>query len=138
MPAGTIYMYYSRGGDSFNVTCAGEGNAIILKSAVATEDNDDEMLAIMQQANPVKGGKTRLLERLCSGQTLLCRALGLKVTDWNMKNFAAERLFIECVGYIPEKIAIAPRLGIPKGRDEHLLLRFIDEKYIKSSTNGRV
>ena len=30
----TIYMYYAHGGDSFNFSCQGEGNAVLLKSAV--------------------------------------------------------------------------------------------------------
>jgi DNA-3-methyladenine glycosylase len=34
MPPGTVYMYYSRGGDSLNVSCKGEGNAVLIKSAV--------------------------------------------------------------------------------------------------------
>src|SRR5687767_2567988 len=33
MPAGTIYMYYARGGDSLNISCQGEGNAVLIKSA---------------------------------------------------------------------------------------------------------
>ena len=31
MPAGTIYMYYARGGDSFNISCQGDGNAVLIK-----------------------------------------------------------------------------------------------------------
>ena len=27
MPPGTIYMYYARGSDSFNISCSGKGNA---------------------------------------------------------------------------------------------------------------
>src|SRR3990167_6381914 len=33
MPAGTIYMYYARGGDSLNISCQGKGNAVLIKSA---------------------------------------------------------------------------------------------------------
>ena len=32
MPPGTLYLYYARGGDSFNVSCAGEGNAVLVKA----------------------------------------------------------------------------------------------------------
>ncbi|MEQ8982608.1 MAG: DNA-3-methyladenine glycosylase, partial [Deltaproteobacteria bacterium] len=32
MPAGTIYMYYARGGDSLNVSCRGPGNAVLFKA----------------------------------------------------------------------------------------------------------
>ena len=34
MSPGIIYMYYSRGGDSFNISCRGKGNAVLIKSAV--------------------------------------------------------------------------------------------------------
>lgn len=53
MPAGTIYMYYARGGDSFNISCQGKGNAVLLKSGIATEDNSPEVLAMMQISNPI-------------------------------------------------------------------------------------
>ena len=32
MPPGTIYMYFSRGSDSLNISCHGEGNAVLIKS----------------------------------------------------------------------------------------------------------
>ena len=143
MPAGTIYMYYARGGDSFNVSCHGEGNAVLLKSGVATEDNPPDVLSAMAEANPVMNRKTgesrpRPFDRLCSGQTLLCKSMGLKVTEWRGKTFDAASIYIDDIGYTPENIAVAPRLGIPKGRDEHLPLRFIDTAFIKSTTNGRI
>jgi DNA-3-methyladenine glycosylase len=34
MAPGTIYMYYSRGGDSMNISARGEGNAVLIKSGV--------------------------------------------------------------------------------------------------------
>ncbi len=139
MPAGTIYMYYARGGDSLNISAAGEGNAVLIKSAVATEDNSPETIEIMLKDNPVKSsGKPRPVERLCSGQTILCRALGLKVGEWDGKQFNPLVFYAEDTGYRPEKILSAPRLGIPKGRNEELILRFIDAKYLKHTTNGRV
>ena len=33
MPPGTIYMYFARGRDSFNISCQGDGNAVLIKSA---------------------------------------------------------------------------------------------------------
>ena len=143
MPAGTIYMYYARGGDSFNVSCHGEGNAVLFKSGVATEDNSPEILAMMQISNPIIDKKTgnvkeRPLHRLCSGQTLLCKSMELKVPGWRTKTFDPNKLYIEDIGYKPVEIITAARLGIPKGRDEHLMLRFIDGAYVKSTTNGNV
>ena len=129
MPAGTIYMYYARGGDSFNVSCRGEGNAVLIKSGCvyADEATHPQMLATMQRLNPQKNSPLpRPIHRLCAGQTLLCKALGLKVLDWDQKSFDPHQLFLKDVGYRPQKIIQTYRLGIPQGRDEQLLYRFID------------
>jgi DNA-3-methyladenine glycosylase len=136
MPAGTIYMYYARGGDSLNVSCQGEGNAVLIKSGIIYPERDPNpnALQIMQALNPLPGGRTRTLERLCSGQTLLCRSLGLKVPEWDQQNFHPEKFYIAEVGYTPQKIIQTTRLGIPLGRDEHLPYRFIDAQYAHRST----
>lgn len=137
MPPGTIYMYYSRGGDSLNVSCRGEGTAVLLKAAIPYEDKKTaaQMLAIMQKLNPVKiSGKIRAPERLCSGQTLLCKSLGLTVKEWDQKQFKKKYFYIEDVGYQPKKTIQTTRLGIPKGRDEHLPYRFIDFEYVRFCT----
>lgn len=128
MAGGTIYMYYARGGDSLNVSCRGEGNACLIKSAkpYCDERSAPNMLALMHKLNPAVSGALRHPERLCSGQTLLCRALGLKVPEWDAKSFDPKRFYIEDVGYRPEKIIQTTRLGIPIGRDEHLMYRYID------------
>ena len=138
MEAGTIYMYYSRGGDSLNICAKDEGNAVLIKSGMAAGINNDTVLAIMQKDNPVKNtDRLRNQERLCSGQTLLCKSLGLRVKDWNGKTF--NRIFyIQDTGYVPGEILTGKRLGIPPGRDEHLLLRFIDAGCIKYTTKGRI
>lgn len=136
MPAGTIYMYYAHGADSFNISCHGEGNAVLLKSGIPYLNADeDKMLATMQALNPLKQGQRQIM-RLCSGQTLLCRSLGLKVSEWNQKNFSPAQLFIKDIGYKPSKIIQTFRMGIPTGRDEHLLYRFIDLTYSKYCTSN--
>ncbi|MBF0289583.1 MAG: DNA-3-methyladenine glycosylase [SAR324 cluster bacterium] len=129
MEPGTIYMYYARGGDSLNFSCQGEGNAVLIKSCLVycDEHTSSEMLPLMQKLNPQKNmNRPRPIHYLCSGQTLLCKSLGLKVTDWDQKYFDPERFFLEDIGYRPEKIIQTTRLGIPQGRDEHLMYRFID------------
>jgi DNA-3-methyladenine glycosylase len=138
MPAGTIYMYYARGGDSCNISCQGEGNAVLLKSGIPyTPDADEKMLATMHQLNPRANGRgLRIINKLCAGQTLLCKSLGLKVPDWDQKNLDATTLRIDDVGYQPQEIIQTPRLGIPQGRDEHLLLRFIDYQYAAYCTRN--
>ena len=143
MSAGTIYMYYARGGDSFNVSCHGEGNAVLLKSGIAAEDNPAEVLSIMQAENPIVNRRNgeireRPVTRLCSGQTLLCKSMALKVTDWRGKNFDPAKLYMEDTGYRPAESVVAPRRGIPQGRDGHLPLRLIDMAYVKSTNNERV
>lgn len=137
MPAGTIYMYYCRGADSLNISAKGEGNAVLVKSGIPYEEkNSDRMIHIMQTLNPMKNtNKTRSKNKLCSGQTLLCKSLNLKVSNWNQKQFDKKLFYIDDVGYRSQRIIETTRLGIPKGRDEHLLLRFIDEKYMRLSTN---
>ncbi|HED32647.1 MAG TPA: DNA-3-methyladenine glycosylase [Gammaproteobacteria bacterium] len=136
MPAGTIYMYYARGKDSFNVSCRGEGDAVLIKSAFPFESITPAALKAMQRLNPTVSGEARPIEKLCAGQTLLCRALNLKVPDWDQQSFDSQRLFIDDTGYQPDEIVQAPRLGIPTGRDEHLMLRFIDLAYAKYCTRN--
>ena len=132
MAAGTIYMYYARGGDSLNISARGMGNAVLIKSALpylgknAAHASQTDMIAIMQSLNPSASGGQRKLETLCSGQTLLCRSLGLKVKKWDKKNFQRDCFYVSDEGYYPKKIIQARRLGIPKGRDEHYFYRFID------------
>jgi len=139
MPPGTIYMYYARGGDSLNISARGEGNAVLIKSAVVHFDRTSPRsnLAIMQRLNPVKGsGKLRPEEKLCSGQTLLCASLGLKVDRWNQQQFDRRHFYLDDVGYRPETIIQTTRLGIPAGRDEHLMYRYIDYAHAAQCTNN--
>ena len=82
---------------------------------------------LVHQMNPSKNSSLpRPINKLCSGQTLLCKSLGLKVTEWNQQSLDSNRIRIEDVGYTPQKIIQTTRLGIPTGRDEHLPYRFID------------
>lgn len=137
MPAGTIYMYYARGKDSLNVSCQGDGNAVLIKAAIPYEHADDysEMLKHMQHLNPLPSGVLRQPHRLCAGQTLLCKSLGIKLTDWDQQQFCPERFHIADVGYQPKQIIQTTRLGIPSGRDELLPYRFIDHDYIHAATS---
>ncbi|KAL6052419.1 putative 3-methyladenine DNA glycosylase [Balamuthia mandrillaris] len=150
MDPGTIYMYYSRAGDSMNVSCKGQGNAVLIKAGVPyLEDLDQEaaqrMLRHMRTLNPITSrgrrrgpatgtARERPQTRLCAGQTLLCRSLGLKVEDWNARSFDPAALRLEDVGYRPTCIQETTRLGISLGRDHHLPLRFLDENFVESST----
>ncbi len=122
--AGTIYMYYARGRDSLNVSARGDGNAVLIKSAYP--ECDSKSLTAMQRLNPDNQGRPRPVTRLCAGQTLLCRALGLRVSDWDGGQFDPERLLIDDPGEPPPKLIQTTRLGIPVGRDEHLPYRFVD------------
>lgn len=137
MPPGTIYMYYSRAGDSLNFSARGRGNGVLVKSGIAYTDRKSpgKTLAIMQAMNPVNG-RTRSAERLCSGQTLLCRSLGLKVGEWNQQQLQRQRFMVEDVGYRPPELIQAARLGIPGGRDEHLPYRFVDAKHAVQATRN--
>lgn len=136
MEPGTIYMYYSRGGDSLNISAKGKGNAVLIKSAIpySNADNYPEMIKMMQELNPLPNNRRRVPLKLCSGQVLLCRALNLKVKHWDQKQFDVEHFFIQDIGYSPEKIVQRTRLGIRKDRDAHLPYRFIDSRYLKYCT----
>ncbi len=136
MSPGTIYMYYSRGKDSLNVSARGEGNAVLIKAGIPYQDSEHHsMIKIMRELNPPE---TRPLEKLCAGQTLLCRSLGLKVTDWNQKNFHPRKFYIADDGYHPHRIIQTTRLGIPPHRDPHLPYRFIDFDFIRACTRKPV
>ncbi len=135
MPAGTIYMYHSRAGASFNISAHGQGNAVLIKSAIPYLDNlsktdNQTMIATMQRLNPQKNGLPRNPQRLCSGQALLCRSLGLTISAWDAQQFDTNHFYISDVGYIPNTILTTTRLGIASHRDPHLPYRFIDEKFV--------
>ena len=133
MNPGTIYMYYARGHDSLNISCKGEGNAVLIKSAFPSCEG--EALLTMQKLNRTFDGKKRSVFALCRGQTLLCKSMSIKVKDWSGSQFN-EEFFIAETDYKPSKIIQAPRLGIPVARDEHLLYRFIDYSLAKFSTSN--
>ena len=138
MPAGTLYMYYARGGDSLNISSAGEGDGVLIKSGYPVVDaiSSSDSLALMRQLNPAANGELRDTQRLCNGQTLLCRSLHLKVPEWNAQQLDPQRLIVDDDGYRPEQIIQAPRLGIPLGRDEHLPYRFGDAAYARFCTRN--
>ena len=138
LDGGNIYMYYARGGDSLNFSAHGAGNAVLIKSAHPWLDelSGADSLAQMQRNNPDAQGHPRPQHKLCAGQTLLCKALGLKVREWDAKCFDPERLWVDDVTQRPSRIIQTTRLGIPHGRDEHLMYRFVDADYAKYCTRN--
>ncbi len=130
MPPGTLYLYYARGGDSLNVSCRGAGNAVLIKAGqpwplppeTAAERHG---LEAMRDSNPLPTGEPRPVERLCSGQTLLCRAMGIKVPDWNGRALPQADLQFADARLAAEPVLRTQRLGIPVGRDGHLPYRFV-------------
>ena len=138
LDGGHIYMYYARGGDSLNFSAHGPGNAVLIKSAHPWLDElaGPDSLAQMQRNNPDAQGNPRPEHKLCAGQTLLCKALGLKVREWDAKCFDPERLWVDDVREKPSRIIQTTRLGIPHGRDEHLMYRFVDADYAKYCTRN--
>ncbi|WP_125863009.1 DNA-3-methyladenine glycosylase [Pseudomonas versuta] len=138
LDGGHIYMYYARGGDSLNFSAYGPGNAVLIKSAYPWQDalSGPASLARMRLNNPDAQGRPRPDQKLCAGQTLLCKALGLKVPDWDAKCFDPERLRVDDVSQVPSRIIQTTRLGIPHGRDEHLMYRFVDADYAAYCTRN--
>ncbi|NIF17952.1 DNA-3-methyladenine glycosylase [Pantoea sp. Cy-639] len=138
LDGGHIYMYYARGGDSLNFSAQGAGNAVLIKSAYPWTDaiSGADALARMQLNNPDASGNPRPPERLCNGQTLLCRALGLKVPHWDAQRFDPDRLYVEDCGVEVPHVLQTTRLGIPHGRDEHLPYRFVDAAFARFCTRN--
>ena len=137
MPPGTIYMYYARGHDSFNISAKGDGAAVLIKSAIIDPREIDNMPMIkaMQKLNPAKDGSLRKPERLLSGQTLLCKSLNITVKAWDQRTFNAD-LFIEDCRDCPKVLIQTTRLGIAEKRDADLLHRFIDHQYAAQATQN--
>ena len=138
LDGGHIYMYYSRGGDSLNFSAHGPGNAVLIKSAYPWVDelSGPASLAQMLLNNPAANGSARPAQKLCAGQTLLCKALGLKVPMWDAKRFDPQGLVVEDVGTQLTQIIQTTRLGIPGGRDEHLMYRFVDASHAPYCTRN--
>jgi DNA-3-methyladenine glycosylase len=140
LDGGHIYMYYARGGDSLNFSAQGPGNAVLIKSAYPWVDDlsGSASLAQMLLNNPDAQGHPRPSQKLCAGQTLLCKSLGLKVPVWDAKRFDHQVLLVEDVGQTPAHIIQTTRLGIAHGRDEHLMYRFVDAAYAAYCTRNPV
>ncbi|WP_339530206.1 DNA-3-methyladenine glycosylase [Pseudomonas mucidolens] len=138
LDGGHIYMYYARGGDSLNFSAQGPGNAVLIKSAYpwVDETSGPDSLAQMLLNNPDASGRPRPPHKLCAGQTLLCKALGLKVPMWDAQRFDPQRFYVEDVGQAPAQIIQTTRLGIPGGRDEHLMYRFVDADFAPYCTRN--
>jgi DNA-3-methyladenine glycosylase len=138
MDGGVIYMYYARGGDSLNISAGGPGNAVLMKSGHPWLDavSSEASLARMQALNPAAQGHTRPPQRLCAGQTLLCKSLDLKVPDWDGRDFDPQQFYVEDVGARPARLIRTTRLGIPEGRDAHLPYRYVDPAYAPFSTRN--
>ena len=138
LDGGHIYMYYARGGDSLNFSAQGPGNAVLIKSGYPWVDelSGPASLAQMLLNNPTANGTERSSQKLCAGQTLLCKALGLKVPMWDGKRFDPRGLLVEDVGPQVAQIIQTTRLGIPDGRDEHLMYRFVDASHAAYCTRN--
>lgn len=135
MEPGTIYMYYSRGNDSIGFSTFADGSSVLVKSGIPFVEGPkaSKMLSKMHTLNPING-RMREDHLLCSGQTIICKSLGLKVKNWNKKNINGNNLYIEDVGYTPESLVACGRLGMSKKRHYKLLHRVFDAKYSNSIT----
>lgn len=137
MAPGTIYMYYARGRDSLNFSAMGPGNAVLIKAGKPYVDALSPRSSLDLMRSHLDDPK-RPEERLCGGQTLLCRALGLRVSEWNRAQLDPGRFRLSDVGYTPELIVRGRRHGIRPDRDAHRLYRFMDAASARCSTAGRV
>ena len=135
-PPGTIYMYHSRAGASLNVSCGTGPEAVLIKAGAPVVDKRSPQAALdaMHRLNPAPDGQSRRLEaRLCAGQTLLCRSLGLTVVEWNGRQFDSDRFYIEARRTTPPIVATL-RLGIRPERDDGRRSRYVDRDLAGSAT----
>ena len=130
-------MYYAHGGDSLNFSCGQEGSSVLIKSGYPNSNNP-LVLEKMRQLNPSTSGTTdRPLDKLCNGQTLFCKSLGLKVLEWDGCQF--DKLKLKLLNSDPvAEIIQTTRLGITKGHscNENLEYRFIDAQYVSKCTKN--
>lgn len=138
MPPGTIYMYHSRAGASLNVSCGTGPEAVLIKAGVPVVDELSPQAALdaMHRLNPAPDGESRRPKRrLCAGQTLLCRSLGLTVTEWTGRQFDPDRFYIEARRTSPRIVATL-RLGIRPERDDGRQSRYVDRNLAGSATSN--
>ena len=99
---------------------------------------DPLILQKMRQLNPkASGSQDRPLEKLCNGQTLFCKSLGLKVLEWDGTQFDPSKLRLLKNEAVTEIIQTT-RLGITKGHscNENLEYRFIDSAFVSKCTKN--
>ncbi|CAM3450553.1 DNA-3-methyladenine glycosylase [Paraphotobacterium marinum] len=137
MTPGTIYMHFAHGQASFGIHSRKNGGAVLIKSARIYPDDLDNsnVIETMQSLSLLCGGKKRSTDKLLTGQTILCKSLDLKVKDWSQKQFN-NTFNIQNIDYEPQKIIATTRVGIPPNRDNGLLNRFIDYKYVRQSSKN--
>ena len=136
MPPGTIYMYHSRAGASLNVSCGSGPEAVLIKAGLPVVDERSPQAALdaMHRLNPAPDGRSRRPERrLCAGQTLLCRSMGLTVSEWTGRQFGRKRFYIGSRKAVPRIIATR-RLGIRPERDDGRRARYVDRTLAGSAT----
>ena len=138
MPPGTIYMYHSRAGPSLNVSCGTGPEAVLIKAGLPIVDERSPQAALdaMHRLNPAPDGRSRRAnERLCAGQTLLCRSLGLSMPEWTGRQFDPDRFYIEARNARPRIIATL-RLGIRPERDDGRRSRYLDRALASAATSN--
>ena len=136
MPPGTIYMYHSRAGASLNVSCGAGPEAVLVKAGLPVVDgrSPEAALDAMHRLNPAPDGRSRRPDqRLCSGQTLLCRSLALTVSAWTGRQFDRRVFFIEARRTEPRLIR-THRLGIRPERDDGRRARYLDRELAGAAT----
>jgi DNA-3-methyladenine glycosylase len=132
---GTLYLYWSQGGDSLNVSVGEPGDAVLIKAAAPVVDaRAPDSLELLHAGNPRRGGGRRPDHRVGAGQGLLCRALQLRVAEWSGERFDPDAFFAEA-GDAPTVVQTR-RIGIRADRDAHLPYRFVHADLARSATKN--
>ena len=137
MDGGVIYMYYARRRlAELQRRRAGQRRADQVRPSLGRRAFGARGAGAHAGAQSRRHRPGAAPHKLCAGQTLLCRALGLKVPDWDARRFDPEALYVEDVGERPAALVRCARLGIPAGRDEHLQYRYVDPAYAAFCTRN--
>ena len=122
-PPGHAYVYFIYGNHyCLNVSCLPEGNAgCVLIRALEPLAGIEQMVRLRElrfAGIPQRAGELRLLT---SGPGRLCQAMAINREHDNGADVTGRStLYIVDDGFVPERVASTPRVGITKAADEKL------------------
>jgi DNA-3-methyladenine glycosylase len=132
-PPGHAYVYFIYGNHyCLNVSCepVGEAGCVLIRALepIGAIDRMTRLRALKFVSPPARPAELRLLT---SGPGRLCQAMAITRARDNGKDVTlAGDLFIADDGFLPQKIASTPRIGISKAADEKLRYLISGNPYV--------